>query len=428
MSCGNRSSGREPIGAVRRQRQNIDAGRGDRDIAAAIGHFENVVGAVGCGHGDDIGIGRRIERLGLRPGIAGGRDQHHAFVIGRSEQAPQRRIRWARKAHIDNARAVVRRPLQAFIDRKRGALGDTGGVVKGVRRQNLRTRRDAQKLAMRGDGAGHFGAMQMRSFTAAERVEAFYDGAIEIRVLGVDLGVDHREQHVLSRCELMRLRDLQFGKNILCRIALHSCGGGLVLQRENVVRLHAGDDVLVAERVDDARHRTAAADTPAIKAHADQRKVLGFDLREVVAARELIDRLRRRVRCKRGDHFVGDKGLVALRHRRRAAAVIAIAVVAAVRGVAAAIAATAVADDATAADNRRMRRAPAGRPPRIAAAEARRWMPPYRRAHRTPNGPRKSATTETEQAKRMCRARCADAARGQDQGEEQQSQRRTQTP
>src|SRR5271163_1410739 len=150
----------------------------------------------------------------------------------------------------------------------------------------------------------------------------------------------------------MRLRDLQLGKNILRRIALHSYGGGLVLQRENVVRLHAGDDVLAAERVDDARHRTAAADAPAIKAHADQRKALGFDLREVVAARELIDRPHGRVRYKGGDHFVGDEGLVTLRHRRRAAAVIAIAVVAAVRGVAAAaIAAAAAADTAT--DNRR---------------------------------------------------------------------------
>jgi hypothetical protein len=84
----------------------------------------------------------------------------------------------------------------------------------------------------------------------------------------------------------------------------------------------------------------------------------------------------------------------------------------------------------TAADNRPMRRAPAGPPSRIAATEARRRQrtPPHRRTHRSPNRSRKSATAEAEQAKGLCRARCADAARGDGQAEEQQSQNRMQAP
>ncbi len=88
---------------------------------------------------------------------------------------------------------------------------------------------------------------------------------------------------VFSGRDLMRLRDLQLGQNILSGIARAGGSGrrgfrGVFLQREQIIRLHGGDDVFGTERLHDARHAAAAADAPAIKAGADQREVLRFEL------------------------------------------------------------------------------------------------------------------------------------------------------
>ena len=101
-------------------------------------------------------------------------------------QPPQCRIGGAGEAHIDDAGAVVGGPLQALIDGERIAFGDAGLVVEGMHRQHLRARRDADQFAVRGDGAGHLGAVQVRRRVAAKRVEAFDDTAVEIGMLGVD--------------------------------------------------------------------------------------------------------------------------------------------------------------------------------------------------------------------------------------------------
>ena len=165
----------------------------------------------------------------------------------------QCRIGGAGKAHIDDARAVVRRPLQAFVDRKRGSLG-VARFVEGARRQKLRARRDAQKLSVRGDRAGHRGAVLVRFVVAAQRVEVLHDRAVEIGIFGVDLRIDQRDQDVFPGRDVMRLLDLQFAQHVLRRVARADCGANLwrvLLQRENIIGLHAGDDAFVL----DARRR-----------------------------------------------------------------------------------------------------------------------------------------------------------------------------
>src|SRR6202035_3524632 len=219
----------------------------------------------------------------------------------------------------------------------------------------------------------------------------------------VDFRIDHGNQDILARCDLLRLRDLQFRQDVLRRIALRAGGdlGGLFLQRENVVRLHAGDDALAAKRTDRVGHRTAATEAPAIEARPDQRKTLRFELRQFVPPRDLIDRLRRRARRERGDDFVGNEILIAWL-RRPAATVVAVtpAVAAANRTAAA----TTTADiSATAATDKR---STSSRPPtltgrpadRYAAARTRRSHSRAGARHHRPAAHRPAA--ETTHAKR----------------------------
>ena len=62
------------------------------------------------------------------------------------ERAPERRIFRAGKAHIDDARALADRPVDALEDAKRGALGvcRSGESVHG---KEPRTRRSAEESA-----------------------------------------------------------------------------------------------------------------------------------------------------------------------------------------------------------------------------------------------------------------------------------------
>src|SRR4029077_17877600 len=51
---------------------------------------------------------------------------------------------------------------------------------------------------------------------------------------------------------------------------------------------------------------------PAVQRDPDQSKILRFELRQAVALRDGIDRLRRRAWRERGDDFVGHQGLLGL--------------------------------------------------------------------------------------------------------------------
>ena len=229
------------------------------------------------------------------------------------------------EAHIDDARGVVRRPLQAFVDGERRSVGLVLGAVERARRQQRGVRRDAQELTVRGNRTRHGRAVPMRSLFTAQRIEAFHDRAFQIRIVRVDFGIDHRDRNILSRRDLMRPNDLQFFQHVLRRVALRTghgfCHG--LLEAENIIRLGVHDDAFVLERADRVCHRTAAVEAPAIKRGADQGKALNFQVGQIVAARDLTDRLRRRSRRNFRDDFIRNKSSLAL--WRNAAVVVAAA-------------------------------------------------------------------------------------------------------
>ena len=122
LGRSHRGAGRHLILVIGRRHDHVDARRGHRDIAAAIGAGEQLVVDVGRGHRDHVRVGARIERRRLRPGIAGRRDQHDALVVGDLERAFERGILGTGEAHVDDADALAGRPVEALEDVEGGAL------------------------------------------------------------------------------------------------------------------------------------------------------------------------------------------------------------------------------------------------------------------------------------------------------------------
>ena len=199
MGGGDRGSGRDLVFAGRRRHQDVHARRRDRDVVAAVGAGEQPVVDVGGGDRDHVRIGRRVQRRRARPGIAGGRDQDHALVVGRLERALERGIARAGKAHIDDADVVVDRPVEAPEDVVGRALRVRVAGGEGADREDARAGRHAEQLLVRHDRAGHAGAVRMRVVVDAGRVVAVGDGAGEIGMGAVDLGVDHADRDVVAR-------------------------------------------------------------------------------------------------------------------------------------------------------------------------------------------------------------------------------------
>ena len=141
-----------------------------------------------------------------------------------------RRIGGAGKAHIDDARAIGCRPVEALEDAEGIALGTGSGRVEGADGENLRARRRALQLAVRRDQSGDGGAVLVRRRRCIECVVALHDRAGQFRMRGVDPGIDHRHQYLVAAGERMCLRQPQLGKFILRVIAFRLDGG--LLQRE----------------------------------------------------------------------------------------------------------------------------------------------------------------------------------------------------
>jgi hypothetical protein len=94
---------------------------------------------------------------------------------------------------------------------------------------------------MRRDRAGHAGAVRMWPLVIGGRFETGSDGAREVRVVRIDLGIDHRDENLVAAREAMRLGQLQFLRRILSAV------DGLLLvlrQREEVIGLEARDQRL----------------------------------------------------------------------------------------------------------------------------------------------------------------------------------------
>ena len=113
MRGGNGRPGGKLHRRMGRRGEDIDAGRGERDVAAAIGAREQVIVHVGCRHRDHVGVGGRIKRRRFCAGIPGRGDEHQPHLARPGERFLQRGIGGSREAHVDHARAMLDRPVEA---------------------------------------------------------------------------------------------------------------------------------------------------------------------------------------------------------------------------------------------------------------------------------------------------------------------------
>ena len=98
--------------------------------------------------------------------------------------------------------------------------------VKARTAEQPHLRRNADQFAVGGDGAGHAGAVRMRRRRRAERVVFARDHAGEIGMAGVDLGIDHRHQHVVAIADAVRVQQMQLGNDILRAAPRLAAGAG----------------------------------------------------------------------------------------------------------------------------------------------------------------------------------------------------------
>ena len=160
---------------------------------------------------------------------------------------------------------------------------------------------------MRCDRARHGGSVRLRTASATQGVEFFFDRAGEVRVRGLDFGIDHRDRHVFAGGDLLRLFDMQCAQRVLRIVARTGAGlARLVLHGEQVIGLRVRDDDLILQRRHEARHRIAGGDTPAIEGGApEQREALRIELRQTECTGEPGDRLWRDARLEFDQHLVG---------------------------------------------------------------------------------------------------------------------------
>ena len=181
--------------------------------------------------------------------------------------------------------------------------------------------RDAHELAMRHDRAGHSGAVRMRLVAPADGVEPLDDGALEVGMLEVDLGIDHRHQHIASGRHAMNVAQPQLVDDVLCGIAgARACRqAGVLLQPEHVVRL-GNADVLRFQGAHDVGDRPSLRDAEMEESSAGEAEALRADGGQAEPAGSVVDRLLRDVGADLKDHFVRhETGLPGGRHAGEAA-------------------------------------------------------------------------------------------------------------
>jgi hypothetical protein len=120
--------------------------------------------------------------------------------------ARERRIPRSGEAHIDDASPLLYRPVDALEDVERGAFGGRRGGGEGVHSEQPRGRRSPEQPLVRGNRACHAGAVRVRIFRRANRVEALRHRALEVRMRDVDFRIDHRDRHVGATDHAMNVR------------------------------------------------------------------------------------------------------------------------------------------------------------------------------------------------------------------------------
>ncbi len=140
---------------------------------------------------------------------------------------------------------------------------------------------------MRHDRAGDAGAVDMRTFLAAERVEAISNRVRKLRMLEVDSGIDHRNGDVGAVGQRMCLGQSKFCKRVLRGIAFGQCRL-LVLQYITEIRLHRANAGVTGEFAAHRLDRAAVGDAEQADGCAYQRKILRYQTREPVTPRQFI--------------------------------------------------------------------------------------------------------------------------------------------
>jgi hypothetical protein len=280
---------------------------------------EQAVVGVGRRHRDHVGVRGRIERRRSRAGVAGSGYQHDAAVVRGGQMLLQQRVVRPGKAHVEDARAALDRPVDPVRDAHRRAL--TFAVERAYRQQPY-PRGDPDQLTVGGNRAGHGGAVKMR-LVRAEHVEARRDRAGEIRMRHIDAGVDHRHEHALAGGQAVGIGQMQLGDHVLGRIALRGwrlARRGLALLPVEVIRLRAGNARLAGERLDHRRYRAAVVDAPALDAAADQAQGMDVEAGETELPGDGVELLGGHARGNIQQDLVRDVAGFAGRRREESAA------------------------------------------------------------------------------------------------------------
>ena len=183
----------------------------------------------------------------------------------------------------------------------------------------LRRRRASHQPRMRHDRAGDAGAVDMRAFLAAERIEAVRDRVREFRMPDVDSGIDHGDGDVGAMGQRMRLRQSKFRERILRGIALGQ-RRLLVLQQIAEIRLHranAGIGGEVRGCTVSTERRSVMRNRPMVAPISG--KFCDRSAHEAVTPRQLIGLRVGQRAVDLGHEFVGDRARVERRLRGVAA-------------------------------------------------------------------------------------------------------------
>lgn len=227
----------------------------------------------------------------------------------RRDGALDQLVLWTGKAHIDDLGAASDGVIQCLQDHIGIAFCSPRCRAERADRQNPRRRRTSHQPCMRRDGARDAGAEDVRTFLGSKRVEGVGDGVRKFRVFDVDAGIDHRNRDIGAMGERMRLRQPQFRKRILRRIALERCRG-LVLQQIAEIQLHEANAGIGSKFATHGIHRAAVGDAEQAEGRAEKRGIPGSDPRQPMAPRQFIGL---RVRQRAVDfryQLVGDRGRI----------------------------------------------------------------------------------------------------------------------
>ena len=163
--------------------------------------------------------------------------------------------------------------------------------------------------------------MQLGSPCRIEQVERVDHDALEVGVVGVDLGIDHRDQHVaaLRSANAPAEREAWEARSGKERCVPPRCRlRSRLLRREYVVGLDRSDGAIGLQLANDLLDRTAVGNPPPEHRRAGELEPLRFDADETVAARQRLDLLRRRRAVDFDHHLFGhDEGLRAGSRARR---------------------------------------------------------------------------------------------------------------